>query len=292
MNIIEGNYIAKDYAKNTVIEVKENETVYYSFGPKNTVSESMYRVKSSESNITFIGLDQFNVTVVSEAGVTYFDITLGGSFNPSLCIFGVKTTDNSSANLSFTLETRELTVAGDKIGLGSNTVEVLKGSYVKCTYKVTNAGNYTVTSEEENAWFVKGSDFYGGDFGEINFTFECAVNDVITFEIYTINNESDFITFNLVKGSSLKVGINSIEVAAWETLEEEFIPTEDGTYRFTPLDSNSVIGYSEGGITFFFPNEDDGEYFEKELEAGKLFTVLVSTANYKKGTVRFSIAKV
>lgn len=273
-------------------EIKENETVYYSFSPKNSISESLYRVKTNDTNIEFVGLEDYSTSVITNGDEKYFDVTLGGTSHPSICFFGIKSSDGKAANFLFTLETREITVAGDKIALGENTVEVLAGSYVSCSFTAVNAGTYTVTSSEENAWFVSGSDFYGGDYGEINMTFECNANDVISFDIYTINNESDFITFNLAKGSSLRVGINSITVGAWETVEEEFIPTEDGTYRFTCLDSNSVIGYSDKGVTELFYGDDIINYFEKELKAGESITILASTANYKKGTVRFSIAKV
>ena len=272
-------------------DVSENSTVYYSFGPKNTVSESMYRVKSNDANIEFDISSDYKVTVITtEEGEKYFDITLGGTINPGICIFGVKTTDGSAAKVEFTLETREKTVAGDKITLGSNTVEVEDGGVVTCSLKVANAGTYKVTSSEENAFFFHGSDVYGGTYGEISFSVECAANDTIEFEILTIDGKADFITFNIEKGSSLKVGVNSISVGEWETAEEEFIAPEDGTYRFTPLDDNSLIGYSENGVTAFYPN-DEGNYFEKELKAGDSLTVLLTTANYKKGNVRFTITK-
>ena len=272
--------------------VNENTTVYYSFAPRNTVEESIYRISTTETNLEFVGLNDYGVTLVEEDDRTYFDITLGGTTYSSFCTFGIKTKDNTSAKLVFTLEAREKTVAGDKIALGLNTVEVLAGSYVSCSFKATNAGNYTITSNEENAWFIVGNDIYGGDYGEIKFTVECAANAVITFDVYTINNEDDFISFNITKESNLKIGMNSYSVKAGETIEEEFIAPEAGTYKFTCVDKNCVIGYSKDGVTELFFGDDKVNYFQKTFAEGESLKILISTGNFKKDTVRFTIAKV
>ena len=272
-------------------DVNENTTVYYSFGPKNTVAESVFRVKTTEANLEFVGLGEYNVTVVEDEETKYFDITLGGMLNPSFCLFGIKTKDNTSAKLEFTLELREKTVAGDKIALGENTVEVLEGSYVPCSLKVANAGVYTITSNETNAWFVVGNDIYGGDYGEIKFTLEVAANETITFDIYTINNENDFITFNIAKESSLKLGMNSISVKAGETVSEEFIAPEAATYKFTCLEKNGIIGYEKGNLSVSVFGDDSENYFEITLAEGESLKVFITTSNFKKGTIRFTIEK-
>ena len=273
-------------------DVSENTTVYYSFGPRNTVEESVYRVKTNEANLEFVLSSDFNVEIIEDEETKYFDITLGGMANPSFCMFGIKTIDNTSAKLEFTLELREKAVAGDKITLGTNTVEVLAGDMVSCSMKVTNAGTYTITSNETNAWFIVGSDIYGGDYGEINFTVECAANEMIEFDILTINNEADFITFNIAKESSLKLGLNSISVKAYETITDEFIAPEAGTYKFTCLDSNGVIGYEKGNLSVSAFGDDTENYFQITLDAGEALKVFVTTANSKKGTVRFTIEKI
>ena len=272
-------------------DITENDTVYYIFGPKITLNESLYRVKTTEPNLEFVGLDEYGVTVKEEENVKYFDITLGGMINSSSCLFGIKASDGAASKLVFTLEAREKTVEPDQIQLGENTIEILKGGYVTCKFKAPTAGTFVITSTEENAWFFYGNDDYNGNDGEISFSVECAANDVIEFDVLTVDGEADFITFNVLNSASIKLGINSVEVNAWETKEADFIAPEDGTYRFTPLDDNSSIGYNSNGVTSFYPSED-GEYFEVELQAGESLTILITTADYSKGTVRFRITKI
>ena len=264
--------------------VSENGSVYYSFGPINTIIENIYRVKTSETNLEFVGLDAYNVTVqTNDDGEKYFDIVLGGINNEALCTFAVKTIDGSADKLVFSLETREKTVASDAIALGSNTVEVLDG-YITCSFKAPKAGTYTFTSNETNAYFYDGVNFYGGTYGDINFTVECAKDDIVEFDILTIDGSNDFITFNV---SSLKLGSNSVPVPA-SGQEEYFFAPEDATYRITVVGSTSLIVYEENGV---FNNYYANDSFDVELTAGESIKLMLMTTNHKKGSVVFTIAK-
>ena len=273
--IEKGSYLA---------EVSANNTVYYTFGPKNQNIETIYRVKSSEENIEFVGLDTYNVTVQTNEDEKYFDITLGDQNNSVTCVFGIKTVDNSEAKLEFVLENREKTVECDALALGANTVEVVDG-YVECSFTAPKDGVFTVTSNEENAYFYYDGSSYDGSKGVINFSFECTKDQVVKFDICTIDGNNDFISFNI---SSLKIGSNSISVQANEEVEELFFAPEDGTYQVTVVSKNTLVVHVDNNV---FSNYYQGDSFDVELKAGESLDLIVMATNNKKGTIVLTITK-
>ena len=276
-NIPVGEYYAK---------VEANSSVFYSHNRLNALEEVTIFVKSSDSNAKFIVNE---VEYGSEDGA-YFEVKVGGLANDSFFTFEVTTLDSSAQGIVFTLGIKEDTVDGDKIALGKNTVEVLGIDAVECSYKAPKAGTYTVTCDEKNAMFEdKNGKIYKGNEGTISFSFDLKKDEVLTFNVYTINMEQDYITFTLDCNS--KLGTNRVEVAAYSTVECIFKASEAGTYEIKCGTANTAIGYEEKGVCEWKYGDDSDNSFTFVLEENETVTFLVTTANNKKGTVEYIITK-
>ena len=274
-----GEYYAK---------VSAGTTIYYRYYLKNTLNEKTMFVKTDNSDAIFI---HDGVEYSSEDGA-YFEVVIGGHSHDGGFIFGVTTKSDIETGFVFKLAEKEKTVAGDQIILGENTVEVEEMGVVECSYKVAKAGTYTFTCSEKNAWIEDmNGNSYKGNQGEITFSYDMKVNEVFTFNVYTIDFKQDYITFKLECDSLAKLGINRVSVAAWETVEYTFKATETATYEFKCETDNTVIGFSNNGFTEFKYGNSSDNSFKLSLNKDQKVYILLTTANNKKDTVVFSITK-
>ena len=269
------------------VKVEEGSTVYYSYYLKNTVNEVTMFLSTKDANVKFI----YEGTEYTSEDGAYFELTIGGLANPSGFMIGVTTVDGNSSSFVMKLAVKEKTVAGDQITLGENTVLVEKAGIVECSYKVLQSGSYTFTCEEKNALIEdKDGNAYLGSNGIISFTYDMKTNEYFTFNVYTIDMEEEYITFKLEMLA--KVGVNRVEVKAYETVEYPFVAPETGTYSIECLTDNTVISINSNGVIETKFGDSNDKKFVLDLEAGEKIILLLSTANYKKDTVSFSITKV
>lgn len=268
------------------VKIQNGETLYYSYYLKNAIDEVTMFISSTDSNAKFI----YDGEEYSSEDGPYFEINIGGLANPQGFTIGITTNDGNSGAFVVKLAVKEKTVAGDQITLGENTVLVEKMGVVECSYKVTQSGSYIFTCEEKNAWIEdKNGKSYKGSEGIISFTYDMKANEYFTFNIYTIDFEEDYITFKLEMLA--KLGINRVEVGSYQTIEYPFEAPEDGTYSIECATANTVIGLDLNGVVEFKYGDTNDKKFEVTLTKGEKIILLLSTANYKKDTVAFTITK-
>ena len=268
------------------VKIVDGETIYYSYSLKNTVNEVTMFVNIKDPNAKII----YDGNEYSSEEGAYVEVSLGGMSNPGWFMIGVSTVDGSSASFVMKLAEKENAVPGDQITLGENTVFVEKNGMVECSYKVLQSGSYTFTCEEKNALIEdKNGNVYSSSDGVISFTYDMKANEYFTFNIYTINMEEEYITFKLEMLA--KIGVNRVDVKAYETREYPFVAPEKGTYAIECLTTNTVISIERNGVVETKYGDSNDKKFILDLAENEQIILLLSTANYKKDTVSFSITK-
>ena len=272
-------------------KVPANGSLFYSFYLKNAMNEMTVFVKATDPNAKAIYNE---VEYTSDTGA-YFELNIGGIMNPSGLTFELTTVNGEAQGFVFEFGIKEKTVAGDKIALGENTVEVDEFSYVDCSFTAANAGTYRLTCAEENAWIEYDGKDYKGSEGIIEITIELKKGDVLSFAIYTLNFEHDYITFTLECDNNAKEGINMVSVARNQVLEYYFIASEAGTYEIKCATDNTQLGYREGYVEswYFGDSSDDADKtFKVTLDAEQEITILVTSCDGKASNVAFTITKI
>lgn len=272
-------------------KVPANSSLFYSFYLKNTMNEITVFVKATDSNAKII----YDEVEYSSDNGAYFELNIGGTMNPSGLLFELTTVNGEAQGIVFELGIKEKTVAGDKITLGENTVEVMDISFVDCSFTANNAGTYRLTCEEDNAWIdYNGNDYKGSD-GKIEIIVELKKGEVLSFTVYTLDFKHDYITFTLECNNNAKEGINMVSVARNQVLEYYFISNEAGTYEIKCATDNTQLGYKEGNVESWYfgdASSDADKAFKVTLEANQQITILVTTCNAKADTVAFTISKI
>lgn len=269
-------------------KVEEGSSIFYAYYLKNTMIEVTFYVSSSNPNAKFI----YNSNeYLSESGA-YFEVNIGGTFNPNGVIFEVTTVDGLADGIVFEVGIKEQTVAGDAIALGENTIEVLKGSQVACSFTAPRDGTYVVTSSESNAWFRYNSTNYKGSDGDISFSAELKKGEVFSFSLLTCDLEKDYITFNLSCDAYLEEDMNLLSIEKNEIVEYIFVAKEAGTYEIECSTENTMIGYAEKNVESWYFGDSSDNKFKVTLEANEEFVIKVTTCNSKADTVIVTITKV
>ena len=267
--------------------VEVGSSVYYSYFIKGIQEITIY-VSSNNPNAKVICNSN---EYYSEKGV-YFEANVGGQNNSNFIIFEVTTVDGESDGIIFEIGLKEETVAGDAIGLGENTIEVLEGQNVVCSFTAPRDGTYTITSEETNAWFRYNSQSYKGSDGAISFSAELKKGEVFSFTLLTCNLEKDYITFKLSCDVFLEEDMNLISLGEREIVEYIFIAKETGKYEFECGTDNTVIIYSEGNVESLYFGDSDENKFTLNLEANEEVIIRVTTGDNCAGSVVVIVTKV
>ena len=268
-------------------------SIYYSYAIRNDQKEVHIYVKTSEPNAKFVYND---VEYTINEGVVYLEVDLGGGMatrNPNEFTFEMTSVDNNGANFVFEVGIREDTVAGDALILGENTVEVPKNGYVDCSFSAPEAGTYTFTCNEPNAWIeYNGNDYKGSD-GEITFSATLETNEKFEFDIYTLNFSREYITFTISLDRIAKtintatIGYESngrdIEKLKYKLIADD----EGGTYTITPSVGTMII------VEKAFSSES---YWNEAplvvtLEPNEVFIFLVTVEGWTPGPVSFTVSK-
>lgn len=267
------------------VDLPANSSLYYSFYNQNRDSEKLYWIKSSEPNALF----EIDGTTYSSSEGPSAIIALGGMNNPAICTLKVSTVDGSDAKFVIELLNREKTVEGDQIALGINTVEVEPLSSVDCTYVANRKGTYSFFCGEANAMIIDSNgNTYLGSNGPISFTVELEVGDSLTFQVWTINFEADFITFEISYDSYAVLGMNIVTLTKeWEEVEYKFMASETGAYKLTCTTPNTVIFYNN---EWKYGDTSDN-VFTIAINANETIKFIVSTADHMPGSVAFTLAK-
>lgn len=267
------------------VELEENSALYYTFYNQNRDEEKLFWIRSNEPNALF----EINGETYSSSKGPSAIIPLGGLGNDSICIVKVSTIDGSAAKFVIELVNREHTVAGDQIDLGNNTIEFTNLTPVTCTYTATRSGTYAVFSNESNGWFIFEGNNYRGNEGPISFTVELEIGDVLTFQIWSLNLEDDFITFSLTYESFAVEGINVVTFnKEWEEVEYKFIAKTSGTYKIECSTPNTTIFY----VNEWKFGDSSDNYFTISMDQNQVITFRVATVDHMPGSVAFSISKV
>ena len=268
-------------------------SIYYSYAIRNDQKEVHIYVKTSEPNAKFVYND---VEYTINEGVVYLEVDLGGGMatrNPNEFTFEMTSVDNNGANFVFEVGIREDTVAGDALILGENTVEVPKNGYVDCSFSAPEAGTYTFTCNEPNAWIeYNGNDYKGSD-GEITFSATLETNEKFEFDIYTLNFSREYITFTISLDRIAKtintatIGYESngrdIEKLKYKLIADD----EGGTYTITPSVGTMIIVEKEFSSESYW-NEAP---LVVTLEPNEVFIFLVTVDGWTPGPVSFTVSK-
>lgn len=273
------------------VKVNAGESIYYQFYVKNTIIEQYVFVKSEDPNCKLI----YNGTSYSSDTGAYFEVLVGGTSNPSGILFEVTTVNGDSDGFPFEIGIKEITVAGDAIAIGDNTVEVMEMGVVECSFTASKKGIYTISSVESNALFEDSDkNTYSSSTEEISFSTQLNAGDTLTFNVYTVNFEHDYITFTLSFEPLANLGLNTALVQEWEVLEYAYIAEEAGTYKVYSTDVNISLGCNEGNVTtwkWYNANSSEECAFTFKVEANETFNFYVTTADYMTHPVRFTIEK-
>ena len=271
--------------KSYYVELEAGNSQYYTFFNQNREEEKLYWLKSTSPNACFV----INGDTYTSSDGPSVIIPLGGLGNDSVCTVEIKSADGNAAKFVVELVQREKTVAGDKIDLGTNTLEVFAMTPVNCSYTASRAGTYSFLCGEENAWIIDSNgNNYQGSNGPISFSVDLEIGETFTFQVYTLNLEYDFITFTLTYETYASVGVNLVTFTKeWEEVEYKFIAKDAGTYKIECSTPNVAIFYNN---EWRF-NDSPTNSFSVVLNADQVITFRVATADHLPGSVGFTITK-
>lgn len=266
-------------------KVPESGKIYYRFYTKNREKEEIYYISTTDANskITFN-----NEEYCSESGA-YIEDAIGGLNNSLQLDFIISTVDGKEDGFVFEFGIREITVDGDKITIGENTVAVPdNGGSVECSFTAPYKGIYTVSTTESNAYIIYDNQEY---IGSSSFEVTLEAGAVLEFTVYADNFAADNITFTLNAQALATTGRNSVSVGEWETLPVIFFAEESDSeyvvYTISSSDENISIGYGSN-IEWKYGENGDCE-FEIIARPGDKIEFYIATADHLADTVGFVI---
>lgn len=268
-------------------DVKSDSSVYYSYFIKGNQEITVY-ISSANTNakIIYNGNEYY-----SETGA-YVEVNMGGMTNPGLIIFEISTVNGEEEGIVFEIGLKEKTVAGDAIALGDNTIEVLKGQSVACSFVAPRDGTYVITSSEANAWFRYNSVHYKGSEGSISFSADLKKGDTLSFTLLTCNLEKDYITFKISCDVFLEEDINLLSIGKDEIVEYIFIAKVAGTYRFECSTDNTMMIYKEGNVESIYFGDTEDNSFTLNLKENQEIVIKVTTYDRQADTAIITINRI
>ena len=275
----EDPYIISENEYFTTIEA--NKVVYYSYAPKRSLSEQIVCLESSDSNAKLV----YGSTSYGDASGFYKEEYIGvvNALNSPVIIFGLSTKDGTAKEYKFKLSIKEVTVEGNEITVGTNTLDVAANGEVVCTFTAVNKGIYTISSTETNAYIMDAdNNFYNGQNGKISFTADLESNEEYSFTIYTVDGKKDYITVVIEFSPVAALGRNMVSIDAWEEVTYKFIAKEAGSYKLYSNDTRVAIAEKKSFSVSWKYGGDNEEpcVFNFTLEEGQEFVFLVTSANF------------